>query len=59
MHTWVNGIFVVRGGTTAVPSQCSGPPVSFSAGPGFELGTLCDSPHVSNHIATWAGHEGR
>ena len=47
----------VRGGTRAVPSQCSGPPVSFSAGPGFEPGTLCDSPHVSNHLATWAGHE--
>ena len=47
----------VRGGTRAVPSQCSGPPVSFSAGPGFEPGTLCDSLQVSNHLATWAGHE--
>jgi hypothetical protein len=47
----------VRGGTRAVPSQCSGPSDSFSAGPGFEPGTLCDSPHVSNHLATRAGHE--
>ena len=47
----------VRGGTRAVPSQCSGPPVSFSVGPGFEPGTLCDSPRVSNHLATWAGHD--
>ena len=46
----------VRGGTRAVPSQCSGPPVSFSAGPGFEPGTYAVSPHVSNHLATWAGH---
>ena len=47
----------VRGGTRAVPSQCSGPPDSFSGGPGFEPGTLCVIPHVSNHLATWADHE--
>ena len=47
----------VRKGTRAVPSQCSGPPVSFSVGPGIKPGTLCDSPHVSNHLANWAGHE--
>ena len=47
----------VRGGTRAVPSQCSGPPVTFSAGPGFGPGTYAVIPHVPNHLATWAGHE--
>ena len=41
----------VRGGTRAVPSQCSGPPDSLVRS-GFEPGTYGVSPQVSNHLAT-------
>jgi hypothetical protein len=47
----------VRGGTRAVPSQCSGPSDTFSAGSGYEPRTYGVSPHDSNHLATRAGLE--